>query len=880
MRRLLLILGAALVFAPSAAAWSWPADGDLLKRFVFDPNHPYAGGQHRGIDIAGADGSSVRAPASGTVSFAGTVPTSGKTVTIQTADGYSVTLVHLGSITVARGKSVAEGEAVGAIGSSGEPEWPEPYVHLGIRVTANPQGYVDPLGLLPARVSPTPELVATEPAAIPSETPREGPSGDAAAAAELASVPTGDAGSTNDSSTPSIVVESADVEPVAVPEPAASEATPVADDGAGEEAQSAGGEIPPTEIVVVAGSEEEPSAGEPESLTGQQSEASTGAAAESIDEAVTAEGPSVPEPTAESTDVLDAGGDPSADQPVGSDSAYTDTVGAAGEANGVTALGDTLDAEVETEAALSEGEQGELSAEPAPDAEPPDETVAVDGQGDPGLAAEAPDDLAAGEDGEPASGEQSESSAGEVAGTEPTDETVTADAGSDAEDISGDANASGEASELDSSMEAAEVADQPHASAADEPEQESSTELSDESDSGQDGDQSTREDPAPAAENEETGPDAQVGDQLGSEDERAGTHDEAGSNQPDPTDPVDRGEDPQPAEHAEPSEPPAPVTHAGQVMAAPPLARIDPPRPHGSVDAADLERAGSSPVEAIKTPPFPEAEQTRAGAESRRVRSAPRLTVSRGAIKHPPRPSRVGRPGAGDSRLRRSRVHAGGWSRARQLRRDGLVRSEGRSSPGRLRTTPTTRSRNGVRPPVHDSRRDPRPASGRLPRLGASDFTEAMPKPSVQGKEHRSGRGGIAWIWLAVAALLTLAIGGAGLAFARTRFRPAPSAPAAEAASEGEASPEEARIMSPLPRCPGREDRLAERSQRTNSRRRCLALCGRSASHRPYGGLRRPLRCLRALSPLAWERRADGLGHGRARNAGDGRGRPGRRVAA
>src|SRR6266545_7619889 len=138
MRRLLLILGAALVFAPSAAAWSWPADGDLLKRFVFDPNHPYAGGQHRGIDIAGADGSSVRAPASGTVSFAGTVPTSGKTVTIQTADGYSVTLVHLGTIAVKKGALVAEGDVAGAIGPSGEAEVAAPHVHLGVRITSEP----------------------------------------------------------------------------------------------------------------------------------------------------------------------------------------------------------------------------------------------------------------------------------------------------------------------------------------------------------------------------------------------------------------------------------------------------------------------------------------------------------------------------------------------------------------------------------------------------------------------------------------------------------------------------------------------------------------------------------------------------------------------
>ena len=96
MRRLLLVLIAMLATAPAAQAWSWPADGPVLAPFSFDPANPYAAGQHRGLDIGGAASAAVRAPASGTVSFAGTVPGSGKSVTIETADGWSVTLTHLG----------------------------------------------------------------------------------------------------------------------------------------------------------------------------------------------------------------------------------------------------------------------------------------------------------------------------------------------------------------------------------------------------------------------------------------------------------------------------------------------------------------------------------------------------------------------------------------------------------------------------------------------------------------------------------------------------------------------------------------------------------------------------------------------------------------
>ena len=55
-------------------------------------------------------GSPVLAPAAGTVSFVGSIPRGGRAVTIQTADGYAVTLLQLGSTSVLRGSVVAEGD--------------------------------------------------------------------------------------------------------------------------------------------------------------------------------------------------------------------------------------------------------------------------------------------------------------------------------------------------------------------------------------------------------------------------------------------------------------------------------------------------------------------------------------------------------------------------------------------------------------------------------------------------------------------------------------------------------------------------------------------------------------------------------------------------
>ena len=60
----------------------------------------------------------MRAPAAGTVSFAGPVPGGGRAVTILTADGYAITLLQLGSTVVAPGGTVAEGTVVGHVGES------------------------------------------------------------------------------------------------------------------------------------------------------------------------------------------------------------------------------------------------------------------------------------------------------------------------------------------------------------------------------------------------------------------------------------------------------------------------------------------------------------------------------------------------------------------------------------------------------------------------------------------------------------------------------------------------------------------------------------------------------------------------------------------
>jgi hypothetical protein len=171
-----------------AAAWTWPAGGAILRTFSFDRAHPYTAGQRRGIDIGGSAGGTVVAPSGGVVSFSGTTPGNGLTLSIRTGDGYTVSLTHLGSLALHTGATVDESTPVGTIGPSGTPELDVPYVHLGIRVTSDEQGYVDPLTLLPERVATPPPPPLPPPSTV-SVTPEPVPITSTAAPAEPPAVP-------------------------------------------------------------------------------------------------------------------------------------------------------------------------------------------------------------------------------------------------------------------------------------------------------------------------------------------------------------------------------------------------------------------------------------------------------------------------------------------------------------------------------------------------------------------------------------------------------------------------------------------------------------------------------------------------------------------
>jgi hypothetical protein len=158
----------ALLVPAGAAAWTWPVQGPVIQPFLFDELTPEAPGQHRGISIGAAVATPVRAPVDATITFAGTVPYGGKTLSLLSRESLSVTLLHLGSFNVTRGMTVVEGQVVGAVGPSTVPELDEPFVYLGVRRVDDPEGYLDPLLFLP---QPAVEPPPVEPPPAPDPMP-------------------------------------------------------------------------------------------------------------------------------------------------------------------------------------------------------------------------------------------------------------------------------------------------------------------------------------------------------------------------------------------------------------------------------------------------------------------------------------------------------------------------------------------------------------------------------------------------------------------------------------------------------------------------------------------------------------------------------------
>jgi len=123
------------------SGFMWPVAGSINDYF----GAPRGGGTyHSGLDIGADSGTPIAAAAGGQVVLASSGYGYGNYVIVRHDNGYETLYAHLTEIYVVQGQWVAQGEAVGTVGSTG---WATgPHLHFEVRVGG---ASVDPLSYLP-----------------------------------------------------------------------------------------------------------------------------------------------------------------------------------------------------------------------------------------------------------------------------------------------------------------------------------------------------------------------------------------------------------------------------------------------------------------------------------------------------------------------------------------------------------------------------------------------------------------------------------------------------------------------------------------------------------------------------------------------------------
>ena len=126
--------------ASARASWRWPLQGRVVGAFRYSAERPFEARARRGVDIAAAPGTAVRAACGGRVAFAGRVPRHGLAVSVR-CGALTATHLRLAATTVRRGAAIPAGSPLGSLGPTGR-------LRLGARVTRDRFAYLDPLPLL------------------------------------------------------------------------------------------------------------------------------------------------------------------------------------------------------------------------------------------------------------------------------------------------------------------------------------------------------------------------------------------------------------------------------------------------------------------------------------------------------------------------------------------------------------------------------------------------------------------------------------------------------------------------------------------------------------------------------------------------------------
>lgn len=123
---------------PSAAGFVWPTNG-----VVSSPYGPRWGRMHEGIDIAAPAGRPIRAAKAGLVITAALEGAYGNLVVIDHGNGETTRYGHMSAFAVVQGQTVAIGQVIGLIGSTGRSTGN--HLHFEIRingVSMDPRPYL------------------------------------------------------------------------------------------------------------------------------------------------------------------------------------------------------------------------------------------------------------------------------------------------------------------------------------------------------------------------------------------------------------------------------------------------------------------------------------------------------------------------------------------------------------------------------------------------------------------------------------------------------------------------------------------------------------------------------------------------------------------
>ncbi|TIC80856.1 M23 family metallopeptidase [Nocardioides sp. GY 10127] len=142
-----LLLAAALTGGPLAdPAGVWPLAPTSVVRGFEAPPSPYAAG-HRGVDLDGSAGQTVRSAVAGTITFAGSVAGRG-VVVVSLGDGRRTTYEPVVA-DVVRGDEVTAGAPLGSLSGAGSHCAPSACLHWGlVDASSGSDVYLDPLSLL------------------------------------------------------------------------------------------------------------------------------------------------------------------------------------------------------------------------------------------------------------------------------------------------------------------------------------------------------------------------------------------------------------------------------------------------------------------------------------------------------------------------------------------------------------------------------------------------------------------------------------------------------------------------------------------------------------------------------------------------------------